>query len=74
MRGSLPHGSTGSDFKTVEDEIGYWIDSRYHSRFLVRVGHKITHAAIANHIFFHSNISLSDLQRLLRTSLKPVHR
>ena len=23
---ALSHGSTGPDFKTVEDEIGYWID------------------------------------------------
>ena len=28
------------------------LDIRYHSRFFVQVGHKFTHAAIGNHIFY----------------------
>ena len=34
---ALPHGSTGPDFKTVEDEIGYWID-RQQQYLQVRAG------------------------------------
>ena len=45
---------------------------RYHLRFFVRVGHETTYAAIiGNHNFF--NIPSSDLPKLLKTSVKPVH-
>ena len=41
--------------------------------FFVWVGHETTYAAIGKLSFFHSSMSSSDLPKLLRTSVKPVH-
>ena len=47
---------------------------RYHSKLFAPVGHETTYAANENHHFVHSSMSSSDLPRLLRASVKPVHR
>ena len=47
---------------------------RYHSRFFVRVGHETAYADIGNHHFFTIPMSLSELPKLLRSSVKPVHK
>ena len=41
-----------SNFPNVTDINIQYVPSRYHSRFFVRVGHKTTYAAKANHNFF----------------------
>ena len=40
----------------------------------MQVGHETTYADIGNHHFFHYTMSVSDLPKLLRTSVKPLHR
>ena len=45
----------------------------YHSRFFVQVGHETMYSATGNH-HFSLEMSSSDLQRLLWTSVKSVHK
>jgi hypothetical protein len=47
---------------------------RYHSRFFVQVGHETSYASSGNTHFFTKSLSSSDLLKLLRTSVNPVHR
>ena len=46
---------------------------RYHSRFFVQVGHETTYADIRISSCFHWTMPSSDLPKLVRTSVKPVH-
>ena len=49
--------------------------NRYHSRFFVQLGHETTYAPSGNkHFFTKSCHPSSDLPKLLRTSVDPVHK
>ena len=50
----------------------YPLSNRYHSRFFEQDGHETTYADIGNHHFF--TMSLSDLPKLSRTSVKLVRK